>query len=352
MKKVQKIAVLLLAVILVVIAGCSAGKPPKEALQAAMTKTSEADSYAIKMSFGLDELEVPQDVATQGDAAATAAIVGMIKDASITVNAVYQKDPMRIDMDMEVVIPGDMQMKLTVPMIVTKEALYIKVPQIPMLPLPETITGKFIKVDLKELAEQQGVAELDVATQQKLGKELGEVFLKHFDEKTYFSEPKAADAGLPADLKVDQVIAIEINESNYPQTVDTIVNQVLPEVLDILLANEDSLKTLQLEKADIEGFKTDLEKNKDEILNTLKNDVKINTAKVTAGITDGYISYQAGKLDVAALDKESGQSMKLGIHFDVVYSDINKAPKFENEIPADAISLDELTKMFQLPTGL
>ena len=71
MKKFQKIAVLLLAVILVVIAGCSTGKPPKEALQAAMTKTSQADSYAIKMSIGLDELEIPQDAAMQGDAAAT-----------------------------------------------------------------------------------------------------------------------------------------------------------------------------------------------------------------------------------------------------------------------------------------
>ncbi|MGO4549223.1 hypothetical protein AB4Z29_30990 [Paenibacillus sp. 2TAB23] len=352
MKKVQKIAVLLLAVILIVIAGCSSGKPPKQALQAAMTKITEADSYAVKMSFGLDELEVPQDAAAQGDAAATAAIVGMIKDASITVNAVYQKEPMRTDLNMEIVIPGDMQMKLTVPMIVTEQILYVKIPQIPMLPLPETITGKFIKIDLKELAEQQGAAELDLTTQQKLGKELGEAVLKHFDEKTYFSEPKASDAGLPADLKADQVITFEINESNYPKTVDTIINQVLPEVLDILLANEASLKSLQLEKADIEKLKTELDTNKTEILDTLKNDVKINSAKLTAAISDGYLSYQAGKLSVAASDKESGQSMKLGIHYDVVYSDFNKAPKFENDIPTDAISMDELTQMFQLPTGL
>ncbi|WP_419876002.1 hypothetical protein [Candidatus Pristimantibacillus sp. PTI5] len=352
MKKFQKIAVLLLAVILVVIAGCSTGKPPKEALQAAMTKTSQADSYAIKMSIGLDELEIPQDAAMQGDAAATAAIVGMIKDASITVDAVHQKDPMRTDLNMEIVIPGDMEMKLTVPMILTEETLYVKVPQIPMLPLPETITGKFIKIDLKELAKQQGAAELDTAAQQKLVKELGEVLLKHFDEKTYFSKPKAEDADLPADMKADQVVVFEINESNYPQTVDTIVNEVLPEVLNVLLANEASLKSLQLEKADIEKFKTDLETNKTEIVDTLKNDVKINTLKATAAISDGYLSYQAAKLNITASDKESGQNVKFGIHYDVTYSDIGKAPKFENEIPTDAITLDELTTMFQTPTGL
>lgn len=352
MKMVQKIAVFLLAVIMVVIAGCSSGKPPKEALQAAMTKISEADSYTVKMSFGLDELEIPEDAALQGDAAASAAIVSMIKDATITVDAVYQKDPMRTDLNMEIVLPGDMEMKLTVPMILSEETLYVKVPQIPMLPLPETITGKFIKIDLKELAKQQGAAEIDMAEQQKLGKELGAVLLKHFDEKTYFSEPKAEDAGLPAGLKAEQVIAFEINDGNYDKTVETVINQVLPEVLDVLIANGESLKSLQLEKADIEKFKTDLETNKAELLDTLKKDVKVNSLKVTAAISDGYLSYQAGKINIEASDKESGQKMKLGLHYDVTYSDMNKAPKFENEIPTDAITLDELTQMFQLPVGL
>lgn len=352
MKMVQKIAVLLLAVIMVVIAGCSSGKPPKEALQAAMTKISEADSYTVKMTFGLDELEIPEDAALQGDAAASAAIVSMIKDATITVDAVYQKDPMRTDLNMEIVLPGDMEMKLTVPMILSEETLYVKVPQIPMLPLPETITGKFIKIDLKELAKQQGAGEIDMAEQQKLGKELGAVLLKHFDEKTYFSEPKAEDAGLPAGLKSEQVIAFEINDGNYDKTVETVINQVLPEVLDVLIANGESLKSLQLKKADIEKFKTDLETNKAELLDTLKKDVKVNSLKVTAAISDGYLSYQAGKINIEASDKESGQKMKLGLHYDVTYSDMNKAPKFENEIPTDAITLDELTQMFQLPVGL
>ncbi|OMF29053.1 hypothetical protein BK133_18065 [Paenibacillus sp. FSL H8-0548] len=351
MKKVQKIAVILLAVIIVVIAGCSSAKPPKEALQAAMTKITEADSYAVKMSLGLDELEIPQDAAMQGDLAATAAIVGMIKDATITVDAVYQKEPMRTDLNMNIVIPGDMEMKLTVPMIFTDQILYIKVPQIPMLPLPETITGKYIKIDLKELAEQQGAAGLDLTTQQKLGQEIGEVLLKNFDEKTYFSELKASEAGLPADLKADQVVAFEINEGNYPQTVETVVNEVLPAVLDILLKNEASLQSLQLEKADIEQLKTDLETNKEEILNTLKNDIKVNTLKFTGAISDGYLSYQAGKLNFEASDEASGQKMKLGLHYDVIYSDIGKEPKFE-EIPTDVITIDELTQMFQLPTGL
>jgi hypothetical protein len=351
MKKVHNLAVILLTVLLVVIAGCSSSKPPKEALQAAMAKMAEADSYKVKMSFGLDELELAPETAVQDDAAA-AAMIGMLKGATVTVDAIYQKDPMRTDMNVEIVIPGDMEMKLTVPMILTEETLYVKVPQIPMLSLPETVTGKFIKIDLKELAEQQGGAELDIAAQKKLGKELGAVLLKHFDEKTYFSEPKAEDAGLPEGLKADQIIAFEINESNYAQTVETVINQVLPELIDVLLANEESMKSLQLGKADVEKFKSELEANKAEILDVLKNNVKVNTLKVTGAIQDGYLVYEEGQVNVEATDKESGQKMKVGLHFDVSYSEIGKAPKFENEIPTDAITLDQLTQLFQAPVGM
>jgi hypothetical protein len=348
MKKAQNLAVILLTVLLVVIAGCSSAKPPKEALQAAMTKMAEADSYKIKMSFGLDELEL----APEDDAAAAAAMIGMLKGATVTVDAIYQKEPMRTDMNVEIVIPGDMEMKLTVPMILTGETLYVKVPQIPMLSLPETVTGKFIKIDLKELAEQQGGAEIDIAAQKKLGKELGAVLLKHFDEKTYFSEPKAEDAGLPEGLKADQIIAFEINESNYAKTVETVINQVLPELIDVLLANEESMKSLQLEKADVEKMKSDLEANKAEIIDVLKNNVKVNTLKVIGAIQDSYLVYEEGQMNIDATDKDSGQNIKLGLHFDVSYSEIGKAPKFENEIPTDAITFDQLTQLFQAPVGM
>ncbi|WP_424769066.1 hypothetical protein [Paenibacillus sp. sgz302251] len=351
MKMVQKIAVLLLTVIMVVIAGCSANTSPKKDLQSAMTKISEADSYKVKMTFGLNELELPQDLTQDTDAAATAAIISMIKDASITVDAVYQKDPMRTDMSMEIVIPGDMQMTLTVPMIMTAETLYVKIPQIPMLPLPETLTGKYIMIDLNELAEQQGAPAMDLAAQQKLGQDIGAVVMKHFDEETYFSQLKAEDAALPEGMEADKVIAVEINESNYAETVDLVVNTVLPELIDVMLSNEEALSALQLEKADLEKAKTDLASNKAEILDTLKNDVKVNTLKVSSAIQDDNLVYQDGQVNIEATEKESGQTMKLGLRFDVSYSDINKEAVFE-EIPTDVITLNELTQMFGMPAGM
>lgn len=350
MKKVQKIAVLCLAVILVIIAGCSSAKPPREALQSAMTKMTKADSYAMKMSIGLNELEIPQEI-TQSDAAGAAALIGMLKDATITIDATYQKNPMRTDMNMQIVLPGDMEMKLTIPMIMTEETLYVKVPAIPMLPLPDSLTGKYIKIDLKELAAQEGTPAIDMEAQQKLGQDIAQVLLKNFDEKTYFSEPKAADAGLPSDLKADQVVLFQINESNYSKTVETVINKVLPEIIDLLLKNEDALKALQLEKADVEKMKTELETNKTELTNVLQNDIKVNTMKLTGAIKDGYLVYQDGKMNIEATDKDSGQKMKIGMNMSASYSDFNKAIEFP-ELPADAITLTELMKQFQLPVGL
>lgn len=350
MKKVQKIAVLCLAVILVIIAGCSSAKPPREALQSAMTKMTKADSYAMKMSIGLNELEIPQEI-TQSDAAGAAAMIGMLKDATITIDATYQKNPMRTDMNMQIVLPGDMEMKLTIPMIMTEETLYVKVPAIPMLPLPDSLTGKYIKIDLKELAAQEGTPAIDMEAQQKLGQDIAQVLLKNFDEKTYFSEPKAADAGLPSDLKADQVVLFQINESNYSKTVETVINKVLPEIIDLLLKNEDALKALQLEKADVEKMKTELETNKTELTSVLQNDIKVNTMKLTGAIKDGYLVYQDGKMNIEATDKDSGQKMKIGMNMNASYSDFNKAIEFP-ELPADAITLTELMKQFQLPVGL
>ncbi|MOA35594.1 hypothetical protein D3C78_1570580 [compost metagenome] len=106
------------------------------------------------------------------------------------------------------------------------------------------------------------------------------------------------------------------------------------------------LAAMQLEKADLETMKSDYETNKAEMLETLKNDIKFNTLKITEAIQDGFIVYQEGKINVEATDPESAQKMKLGINFDVSYSDINKAPAFENEIPTDAITMDELNEMF------
>ncbi len=351
MKPTQKIVAILLVIMLAVVAGCSSGKPPKEALSAAMTKASEAESYKMNISLGLNELEIPNDLTTQTDSAAAAMVLGMFKNAQITIDGIYQKSPMRMDMNVEIVIPGDMEMKLTVPFKVTEDAVYLKIPQIPMLMLPDTLTGKFIKVDKDELEGQGDLPAIDVNAQKALADELGSAFFKHFDEKTYFSQPKPEDAGIPDNLKVDQVVTVEVNESNYAGAIDTIIDNALPEILELILNNQEYLNMLSLEKTDVEAFKADFEQNKAEAKDTLKKDIKINKLKLTSAIQDGYVVYQNGEVNVQAADEELGGTVKIGLDVTSTLSDINKKVELE-ELPTDVIPYSELEQMLGGALGL
>lgn len=356
MIKFQKLALLLIAVMIFAIAGCSSSTPPKEALLKALGNNAAADSFTIHMGVDIEDLEWTPSASTQPNTLIAAALVGMLKDAKITVDGVYRRDPMQMDMDMEIVFPGDMEMKLTVPMIMTKEALYVKLPQIPMLQLPEGITGKFIKLDLtkSDTTEQdkQNVTEMDIEAQRKLSREAVNVLLESFDEKTYFSEPKAADAGLPKDMKADQIIQFEMNESNYEQTVETLVNQTLPKLIDILLANEAALPALKLEKADVEKMKSEMDASKAQALDALKNDVNLDLFKVTGAIKDDYLTYTAMDVAVKVSDKEEGKKLNLGLHMNTSYTDMNKSPELKYEIPTETITLEQLVQLFKSPTGM
>ncbi len=353
MKRVQRFVVIALLLLTMLVAGCTNSTPPKAALQQAMVKTMEADSYKLSMNIQLDELELPAVPEAEASGLPISSLTGMFQDATIKVDAIYAKDPMRVDMNMEFVLPGMMEMKLAVPMIMTKDILYVKPPEIPMLPLPEETKGKFVAIDLKELAEQQGAElNIDPAAQQKLAQDLSKAVLDNFDEKTYFSEVKAADAGLPEGVKADQIVKFAITEENYPQTVETIVNDVLPKVMDILLANEAYLTALQVDKADLEAAKADWETNKTELLNFLQNDLKVNALEVTGAIKDDYMVYQSGKVGLEVTDAESGQKAKFGVSFSGQYSEVGKSPAFEQELPTDTVTLEQLMGLFGSPTGL
>lgn len=346
MKQVQRLALIFVVIMTMIIAGCGSKTPPKEALQAATLKTMEATSYKMSTTLQLDELELPESPELEAGMSTTA-IAGIIKDATIKADAVYTKDPMRLDMNLEVILPGMMDMKLEVPMIVTDKVVYVKIPNIPMLGIPETIADKFVQIDVEELAEEQGAKlNMDVAAQQKLVQELSAALLKHFDEKTYFSELKASEAGLPESVKADQVVKFAISEENYAQTVETLVNNALPEIIDVLLNNDSFLEYAELEKADLEQAKADLETNKTEILNVLQNNLKFNVLEMTGAIKGDYLVYQAAKMGVQVKDEESGLDAKIGLSITTEYSELNKKVEFEQEIPTDAMTMDELSEQF------
>jgi len=349
MKWFQRLTAACLVAVLLVIVGCSANQSPKEAMLKAMTNVAEANSYGMKMTMTLDELELPVGTGVEEELGDYTAFVDMLKDASITIDAVYQKDPMRTDVMLELATAGSVEFKIKVPMIITDQIAYIKMPEIPMFPLPDTITGKFIELDLAEMTEGQQV---NMEQQSKLGNDMLAVLMKHFDEKEYFSELKAADAGLPEGVKADQVIRVEVNNENFESTLNIVINKVIPEVIELLLADEESLKLMQLEKQDVESFKTDFEANKEEMKTELLSLLKVNELSLTGAIQDKNLVYQDMTFNVEVADEATGEAAKLGFGIDIIYSDINKTPKFENEIPTDTITIDQLMQLLQSPVDM
>ncbi|MFD0957787.1 hypothetical protein [Paenibacillus chungangensis] len=350
MKQVKRLALMAVLLTAVIVAGCSSSQPPKESLQTAMKNTMAAESYKMNMTLQIDDLQL-------GDLAAEQTggidVAGIIKGAKLSADTMYTKEPMRMDMNMEINLPGMMDMKLAVPMIVTKDEMYVKIPNLPMLPLPEQLFDQYIKMDLQELAEQSGQQiSMDVATQQKMAQEFAAVFMDNFDEKTYFTEVKAADAGLPEGMKADQVVKFAITKDNYDGTVDTMVNKVVPAIFDLLLNNEDYLNAVGLEKAQVESAKESWDNDKDQALDSFKELLTVNTLDITTAIQDKYMVHQDVKIDLDLKNPEgTGETMKFIISFAAQYSDFNKKQEHP-ELPADAITMEELMEQFQAPMGM
>ncbi|MBH5320500.1 hypothetical protein I6N90_22155 [Paenibacillus sp. GSMTC-2017] len=351
MKQLSRFALIVMMITAVVISGCSGATPPKQALQAAILKTMDAESYKLSTTIQINELDLP--VATEAKGFSIGSFAGILKDATIKVDAHYSKKSVRTDMNAEIVLPGMMDMKLTVPMIMQENLLYVKLPVLPLLQLPESVVGKYVVVDLDKLATDQGTnSPASFAELQKFIKEFSVAGLKHFDEKTYFSKVKAADAQLIEGLKVDQVVTFAINDKNYAGTVELLVNKVLPELLDIVLANEASHQVLQVEKAELEKLKADWDTDKTELLNVLQNDLKIHTLELTGAIKDKYLVYQNGKVNMEVTNKESGLINKVGFSFSGHYTELNKDVKFEQEIPKEVLTWEQVKVLLSSPVGL
>lgn len=348
-----------LSLFVLVTAGCSTSKPPKEAMADAFIKLQAAESLKFTGNFTLDDIAIPQDkLGDKAAAATTNMVIQLLKGATIKFHGAMQKEPQRAELVMDIAFgSADMKVNLSMPLIITKDKVWLKVPQIPGISLPETIAGKFIEIDINKLKEEQksATALLNTESAQKLGQDMIKAVLDNFDEKTYFSEPKAEDVkGLPEGYKGDTFVRFSVNQQNFDQTLTTVIDKVAPQIIDLLLKNEEYMKALQLKKEDLESAKKDLaDKNEGEtqaVVDDLRKNLKINELSITGGIEDDYMTFEDLRVNLDLTDPEN--PMKLAAHFTMSYNSINDPVKFEYELPKDAVPVDQLQSMLGLPSGL
>lgn len=349
-------AAALLLTAAVVLPGCaSKDQAPKEALKSAATKAMTMTSYEMKSKLTVNNLTI--DAPAGGTDETTGMVLNMLKNADISVNGVYQADPRQTELTLLLNLKGDMEMTFNIPMVMTGETLYVKIPSIPLLPLPETIVGKFLELDLKELAEQQGVEfapdTLDTKKAQDLTNEVLSTLLGEYDEETYFTEVKPADAALPEGVEAEQVVRFQVTNNNVKEAITILVNNALPKIIDIL-GKDEYKEMLSINEEDLAQAREELQSSEtraefDKDMAELDTYLTLNDFQLNTAINkDEFPVYQELLLDMVIKDPEQGQNVSLSLTGSNQYSKINEKQTFTIGIPEgeDVITMEELQQQF------
>ncbi|AOZ92775.1 hypothetical protein [Paenibacillus crassostreae] len=353
----NKFAIMVLTLLLtmtVVLAGCSSKQEPKEALKAATANAATMTSYELKSKLVIEELQVTAPDLV--DDASVGMVMSMLKNAELTVDGFYQADPMQTELTLGLNLKGDMAMSFNIPIIMTPEKMYVKIPSIPMMPLPETVIGKYLELDLKELAEQEGAEfnlnTLDTEKTQKLSSEISEVLFNEYDEASYFKDIAVKDANLPEGVEAKQVVQFYLTNDNIAEAITILVEKALPSMINIIDTDEYR-ELLGVKAEDIQVIRDELSAlDKAEFnqgLEEMKSMLTINNFNMNTAIDKkDFTTYQDMALDFAVNDPETNQEMKLALKGYSQFLNINEAQTFVIGIPAaaDILTMEQLEKEF------
>lgn len=351
-KKYTALVLSLLLTLTVVLSACSSKQEPKEAMQSAAGNAMTMTSYQIKSKVVIEDFKMSAPDLVDNASAGTA--MSMLKNAELTIDGMYQSEPMQTELTMGLNLKGDMAMSFTIPIVMTKEKIYIKVPSIPMLPIPENVVGKYIEMDLKELAKQSGTEftpdSMDTKKTQKLSNEISSALFAEYDQAKYFKDVPVKEAKLPEGVEAKQVAQFSITNDNVKEAITIFVNKAMPNILNII-GKDEYREMLGLTAEDIQTAKDELKAgNKAEFnkgLEELKKYLKINTFNVNTAINKkDFPTYQGLDMNIEVNDPETKQDMKLALKASSQYSNINEKQTFKIGIPsgADVLTMEQFQK--------
>jgi len=345
----RKLGFAILAVMMtvaLVLSGCSKDKSAKDALQSSMTKSADMKSFNFKGSMKIEDFNFPDNELSASEAGA---IVNTLKNAELSWTGAYRADPLLMEINLQLALKGDLAISFNVPVVMTQKKVWVKVPNIPMLPIPENVVNKFIELDLEKLAEESGqpMSTLDMSKSQKLGNDLMAIVFKHIEEDKYLSQVKVKDAGLPSDADVKQVVQLHMDQTQIEPLINTIIEKIAPEVIDLLSTNQEYRDLFELTQEDLDTAKKDLADVKSseisEGLADMKKELKKFDLKVNYGLDKkDYPVYTDASLSAAIESDELTGSF--GIKVVSQTTGINEEPKFEVGEPKgdDVISMEDL----------
>lgn len=344
-----KASIILLFTLILVLTGCAGKKDPKDALTSSAIQALSMESYVMNNQIKIADLSYTSDDTSSYTAAQVGAVFSLLKNAEINMSGIYQQDPMQSELTLEVKLVGDVSTTVNIPLVVTQNEIYIKIPSIPFLPLPDTVVGKFLVMDMQEMLEQSGQGftpeMLDPSKSKKLTGELSGAVFSEYDEATYFKDIDPKDAGLPEDISAKQVVQFTVTNENVKQALEILIQKVAPKVVDII-EKEEYRSLVGLTPEQIEQIKSGLqEKNKgetDTALNEMLKHLSVNELTLNTALDKkDYPVYQDANVDLEFNDPSTGDSVRLALEYTSSISKINEKQVFEIGIPTDTITMEQ-----------
>ncbi|KXH84037.1 S-layer homology domain-containing protein [Sporosarcina sp. HYO08] len=304
----------------------------------------ETYEYEGNLNLGISFPETMQEFPEM------AMIASMLEDVKVRMVGAYQKDPMLMDMVVELTLSGDVQTTVKLPIVITEEKMWMKLPESPLFPLPEELTGKFIEFDLAELSELSGqpnnTVNLDLQTELALA--INNLFFDQFAVDFYSTVENEDAIKVPSDVDVKKIVKFELTNDNLQPFVETLFNGFLPQLFE-LLQQDDYVEALGLTAEEIELLKEEIAHmpaDLDEIIAEINKVVTIHKFEEHIVINeDDIIAYDVFDLDLDVNVEEETYGLKL--FFDMKKSKINEEVKFSIGIPdkANTITLEELLQL-------
>lgn len=308
-----------------------------ELLKKAYENEFELESYEMdgSVNFGIT---LPESMKTDPE---VGFILQMLEDIQVDITGSYQKDPMLMEATVDVTLQIDPQAKttLSIPIIMSEEKMWIKIPQIPGEELPAEIDGKFIEFDLDELDGQQAI---DMDVQMELAQAIQNLFLDHFGED-YYGKAEAGSYDIPEGVDAKQVVKFNLENEDLKPFAETLLTGFLPEFFEFII-EEGYAEALGLTEEEVQEAREELanmSESIDEIIAELDKMININTFEEYVVINkQDIIASNAAILDVDITVEE--ETIGLTLTSNLLKRNIGQAVTINIPTADETISIEEL----------
>lgn len=269
-----------------------------------------------------------------------------LKNIEVTMSGAYVKDPMQIEMTLDLVLDKELDLSFSMPIIMNTEKMWFKLPDSDLLPLPEEAQGKFIEMDLEELSSMspEDAAALDMELQLELSKLINDLVADSLSG--FYKEIDPTSVDFANSESAHKVIKFEINKGTIKPLIETMLEELLPGILEIM-KNPEYAAALGITEEDLELLLSEeLELDKEdvrEIVRELNKVLKIRDLSSYVFINDqNQATDNFANIDVELNIDGEKLGFKLNSSFNK--SKIDEEVTFKLGIPTadEIITLEEL----------